>query len=151
MTSTQISWAVCSAYRHASCRRLSVVNRHLQCPCVLERTPLYIRQRGFTERIRRKQRQDRQHIFRAPARKNQMFSSSTHIVSANRDRNGIVWIVETRAWNEGGTREILRAYAALNVARQLYSSDHNQTRDQAPGQSALLFRRSLTGELTSVE
>ena len=31
------------------------------------------------------------------------------------------------------------------------SSDHNQTRDQAPGQSALLFRRSLTGELTSVE
>lgn len=60
-----------------------------------------------------------------------MFSGGTPSVSANKDRNGIVWVVETRAWNEGGPRAILRAYDALNVARRLYSSDDNQTRDRA--------------------
>jgi hypothetical protein len=59
------------------------------------------------------------------------FSGGTPTVSASKDRNGIVWIVETRAWNEGGTRAILRAYDARNVARQLYSSDENESRDQA--------------------
>ena len=60
-----------------------------------------------------------------------MFSGGTPTVSADKDRNGIVWIVETRAWNKGGTQAILRAYDALNVARCLYSSDENRIRDEA--------------------
>ena len=42
-----------------------------------------------------------------------------------------MWLIETRAWNRGGTRAILRAYDALNVARELYSSDRNSSRDAA--------------------
>jgi hypothetical protein len=44
-------------------------------------------------------------------------------VSANGSRNGIVWVVEPSA---GGT---LRAYDALNLARELYSSQMNPGRD----------------------
>ena len=69
--------------------------------------------------------------YSARSRQESLFSGGTPSVSANGNRNGIVWIVETRAWNEGGTRAILRAYDALNVAKQLYSSDENATRDQA--------------------
>lgn len=43
----------------------------------------------------------------------------------------MVWIVETRAWDRGGARAVLRAYDALNVGRQLYSSALNPTRDGA--------------------
>jgi hypothetical protein len=69
--------------------------------------------------------------YSARGKERSMFSGGTPTVSANKDRNGIVWIVETRAWNRGGTRAILRAYDALNVARQLYSSDQARSRDQA--------------------
>ena len=60
-----------------------------------------------------------------------MFSGGTPTVSADGDRHGIVWIVETRAWNEGGMRAVLRAYEALNVDKPLYSSDVNGSRDEA--------------------
>jgi hypothetical protein len=69
--------------------------------------------------------------YSARSKEQSMFSGGTPTVSANKNRNGIVWIVETRAWNRGGTRAILRAYDALNVARQLYSSDQERTRDTA--------------------
>jgi hypothetical protein len=59
------------------------------------------------------------------------FSGGTPTVSGNGDRRGVVWIVETRAWNQGGTRAVLRAYDASNVAKQLYSSEDNPIRDQA--------------------
>ena len=52
-------------------------------------------------------------------------------MSANGNANGIVWIVDTRAWNRGDTRAVLRAYDALNVERQLYSSSENSARDGA--------------------
>lgn len=60
-----------------------------------------------------------------------LFSGGTPTISANGNRDGIVWVVETRAWNEGGTRAILRAYDAANVAKHLYSSDENPARDRA--------------------
>lgn len=69
--------------------------------------------------------------YSSRSKQRSMFSGGTPTVSANKDRYGIVWIVETRAWNEGGTRAVLRAYDALNVAKYLYSSDENETRDQA--------------------
>src|SRR6202011_615397 len=57
-----------------------------------------------------------------------LFSGDTPTVSASGNANGVVWIVDTRAWNRGGTHALLRAYDALNVQRQLYSSDQNSTR-----------------------
>lgn len=59
------------------------------------------------------------------------FSGGTLTVSASGNANGVVWLVDTRAWNSGGTRALLRAYDALNVQRKLYSSDENSTRDGA--------------------
>lgn len=59
------------------------------------------------------------------------FSGGTPTVSASGNANGVVWVVESRAWNRGDTRAVLRAYDALNVGRQLYSSDQNSARDEA--------------------
>jgi hypothetical protein len=59
------------------------------------------------------------------------FSGGTPTVSANGTTNGVVWFIETKAWNGTGGRAVLRAYDALNVSRELYSSDQNPSRDQA--------------------
>jgi hypothetical protein len=59
------------------------------------------------------------------------FSGSTPTVSANGKRDGVVWVVESRAWNQGGTRAVLKAFAAANVGQQLYTSDQNAARDGA--------------------
>ena len=59
------------------------------------------------------------------------FSGGTPTVSANGRTNCVVWVVETRAWNRGGTHAILQAFDALNVQHQLYSSDQNAMRDGA--------------------
>lgn len=52
-------------------------------------------------------------------------------MSANGTRNGVVWVIETKAWNEFSGLAVLRAYDALNVRKELYSSDKNPSRDQA--------------------
>jgi hypothetical protein len=59
------------------------------------------------------------------------FSGGTPTVSANGAKNGIVWVVETRAWDAGGNQAVLRAYDALNLAKELYASDENSSRDAA--------------------
>ena len=59
------------------------------------------------------------------------FSGGTPTISANGNTNSVVWLVETRAWDRGGTPAILKAFDALNVQRQLYSSDQNAARDHA--------------------
>ncbi len=69
-------------------------------------------------------RQSRRRTF-LPSTSRSQFSGGTPTVSANGNENGIVWTLETRAWNMGGNPAILRAYDARNVARQLYSSQEN--------------------------
>lgn len=59
------------------------------------------------------------------------FNGSTPTVSANGSTNGIVWVVDTRAWNRGGMRAVLRAFDALNVQHQLYSSDRGANRSES--------------------
>ena len=59
------------------------------------------------------------------------FSGGTPTISANGKTNGVVWVVESRAWNRGGTRAVLKAFAALDVGQQLYTSDQNSARDGA--------------------
>lgn len=70
-------------------------------------------------------------LFSSRSAHRSKFSGGTPTISASGTRNGIVWIVETRAWNVPGPRAVLRAYDALNVAKELYSSDANPSRDQA--------------------
>jgi hypothetical protein len=57
---------------------------------------------------------------------------ATPAISANGDRNGIVWLIETKVWNDFGDRTaVLHAYDAANVARELYNSEQNSRRDHA--------------------
>ena len=57
---------------------------------------------------------------------------ATPAISANGSRDGIVWIVQTKVWNEYGDRPaVLHAYDALHLTRELYSSEMNGGRDRA--------------------
>jgi len=57
---------------------------------------------------------------------------ATPVVSADGNRNGIVWLIETKAWNDFSDRTaVLRAFDASNVARELYNSGQNSPRDHA--------------------
>ena len=57
------------------------------------------------------------------------YPASTPAVSANGTTNGIVWTIE--ADNYPSTA-VLHAYKATNLATELYNSNQNQSRDQAP-------------------
>ncbi|HEX3682066.1 MAG TPA: hypothetical protein VHU83_05935 [Bryobacteraceae bacterium] len=57
---------------------------------------------------------------------------ATPTVSANGDRDGIVWTISTRTWEVFPERlAVLHAYDAADVARELYNSSENPDRDQA--------------------
>ena len=55
---------------------------------------------------------------------------ATPAVSANGNRNGIVWLIETKAWNGADRPAVLHAYDAANVARELWHSEQNNGRDR---------------------
>jgi len=59
------------------------------------------------------------------------FPGATPSVSANGARNGIVWVIESDAYNTNGP-SVLRAYPATNVSSELYDSSQGLARDN-PG------------------
>jgi hypothetical protein len=61
------------------------------------------------------------------------FPGPTPSISANGDRNGILWLIQTDAYVEDGSA-ILRAYDAANINQQLYASSDNPKRDD-PGKA----------------
>jgi hypothetical protein len=56
---------------------------------------------------------------------------ATPTVSANGDKNGIVWVVSSKGWNAADRTAVLHACDAANIAHELYNSNQNATRDQA--------------------
>ena len=56
---------------------------------------------------------------------------ATPAVSSNGTRNGIVWLIETKAWNGADRPAVLHAYDAADVERELYNSEMNSARDRA--------------------
>lgn len=57
---------------------------------------------------------------------------ATPTVSANADRDGIVWTISTRSWEViPESLAVLHAYDASDVSRELYSSEENTDRDRA--------------------
>uniref|UniRef100_Q01VM9 Pyrrolo-quinoline quinone n=1 Tax=Solibacter usitatus (strain Ellin6076) TaxID=234267 RepID=Q01VM9_SOLUE len=56
---------------------------------------------------------------------------ATPAISADGARNGIVWLIETKAWNGADRPAVLHAYDAANVARELWNSEQNRDRDRA--------------------
>lgn len=57
--------------------------------------------------------------------------AATPSVSANGDRDGIVWIVSSKGWNSPDRTAVLYAADASNVAHELYNSEQNPNRDRA--------------------
>jgi len=57
---------------------------------------------------------------------------ATPTVSANGSKNGIVWTLQSKHWDEpDGPAAVLRAYDATNVTHELYSSEQVSARDRA--------------------
>ena len=55
------------------------------------------------------------------------------VVSANGTRDAVVWLIETKVWNDYDSTKasVLRAYDAANLAREIYNSEQNSERDRA--------------------
>jgi hypothetical protein len=53
------------------------------------------------------------------------------VVSANGEKDGIVWVVISKGWRDRETFGIVQAYDAANVSRMIYSSAMNLARDAA--------------------
>lgn len=59
--------------------------------------------------------------------------AATPMVSANGTRDAVLWVVETKEWNEGHDDRpaVLHAYDATDVTKELYNSEQNSGRDRA--------------------
>jgi hypothetical protein len=55
---------------------------------------------------------------------------ATPTVSANGNRDGIVWVIESKGWRSRDRPFVLHAYHAENIAHELYNSEQNPTRDR---------------------
>jgi len=56
---------------------------------------------------------------------------ATPAISANGNRNGIVWLIETKTWNGEDRPGVLHAFDARDVTREIYSSEQVPNRDRA--------------------
>ena len=57
-------------------------------------------------------------------------SGATPAISADGDRNGIVWLIDTKPWNGDDRPAVLHAYDAADVDRELYNTEQNPARDR---------------------
>jgi hypothetical protein len=76
--------------------------------------------------------------------------AATPSISANGDRDGIVWVLSSKGWNSADRTAVLHAADASNVAHELYNSEQNSGRDRAGLALASIFLRSRTGTCISV-
>lgn len=56
---------------------------------------------------------------------------ATPAVSANGDKDGIVWVLSSKGWNSPDRNAVLHACEAANVSHELYNSQQNAARDGA--------------------
>ena len=57
--------------------------------------------------------------------------SATPTVSANGLRDGVLWVLHSRAWSADDTNAVLFAFDASDTSRLLYASEQNPSRDRA--------------------
>jgi hypothetical protein len=57
--------------------------------------------------------------------------SATPTVSANGDKDGIVWVLSSKGWNSPDRTAVLHASDASNITHELYNSSQNTARDSA--------------------
>lgn len=69
--------------------------------------------------------------FKAAATFSLRDHAATPAVSANGDKDGIVWVASSKGWNSPDRNAVLHAVDASNVAHELYNSEQNPSRDRA--------------------
>ena len=57
--------------------------------------------------------------------------AATPAVSANGQKDGIVWVVSSKGWNSFDRTAVLHAAEAANVTHELWNSEQNPARDRA--------------------
>jgi hypothetical protein len=57
--------------------------------------------------------------------------AATPTVSADGLRDGVLWVLHSRAWNADDANAVLFAFDALDTSRVLYASEQNPSRDRA--------------------
>ena len=56
---------------------------------------------------------------------------ATPVISANGLRDGVLWVLHSRAWGADDANAVLFAFDALDTSRLLYVSEQNPSRDRA--------------------
>jgi hypothetical protein len=56
---------------------------------------------------------------------------ATPTISANGSRDGVLWVLHSKAWNADDRNAVLFAFDALDTSRVLYASEQNPSRDRA--------------------
>lgn len=72
---------------------------------------------------------------------------ATPSISANADRDAIVWAVSTKTWNGEDRRAILYAFDATNIAQPIYTSEQNPKRDHGPIAARFVFPVVVNGRV----
>jgi hypothetical protein len=76
---------------------------------------------------------------------------ATPAVSADGTRNGIVWLIETKVWNDFSNRTaVLHSYDASDIRHELYNSEENSQRDR-PGATLRFTVPTVIGGRVYVE
>jgi len=58
-------------------------------------------------------------------------AAATPVVSANGLKDGVLWVLHSKAWNADDTSAVLFAFDAIDTSRVIYASEQNPSRDRA--------------------
>jgi hypothetical protein len=58
-------------------------------------------------------------------------AAATPVVSANGLKDGLLWVLHSKAWNADDTNAVLFAFDALDTSMPIYASEQNPSRDRA--------------------
>jgi hypothetical protein len=73
------------------------------------------------------------HLSAQPVAKSSVKSipGATPVISSDGTKDGVVWLIESKGWDDPDRPAMLRAYDAANVAHELYNSAQKASRDGA--------------------
>ena len=58
-------------------------------------------------------------------------AAATPVISANGTKDGVLWVLHSKAWNADDTNAVLFAFDAVDTSRVIYASEQNPSRDRA--------------------
>ena len=81
---------------------------------------------------------------------NKFEMGATPSISANGNKNAVVWAISTKVWNGADDKPaVLYAYAAIKLGPPLYTSEQNAARDRAPAWPSASSSPSSSADVSS--